>query len=108
MKNYWIAAAGVVLLAIVAAGSFYLGQRYVPERQPELAMDHSSQGEGMIDVQKAIAIATSQVAGEVLKVELEREDGRFIYEVKVLSKDGHVREIELDAKDGSVIEVEAD
>lgn len=108
MKNYWIVAAGIALLLAVAAGSFFLGRHYAAPRQPEFSIDAALQGKPMIEVRTAIALATRHVAGEVLKVELEREDGRFVYEVKVLSEDGHVREVELDAQDGSLIEIEND
>lgn len=41
--------------------------------------------------------------GEVLEVELEREDGRWIYEVKLLRRDGLLFELELDARSGELI-----
>lgn len=36
--------------------------------------------------------------GEVLKVELKRDDGIWQYEFKVLTPDGRRREVEIDAK----------
>ncbi len=40
----------------------------------------------------------------LLDAELEREDGRWIYELELIDRDGRVREIELDARDGRRIE----
>ena len=35
--------------------------------------------------------------GQVLELELERDDGRWIYEVKLLQADGQLLKLELDA-----------
>lgn len=43
--------------------------------------------------------------GHVLEVELEREDGRWIYEIKLMGREGDVVKLELDARDGRVLEV---
>jgi len=41
--------------------------------------------------------------GQVLEVELEREDGRWLYEVKLLQADGQLLKLELDARTGAVL-----
>ena len=43
--------------------------------------------------------------GEVLEVELEHEDGQWIYEVKMLRRDGGVNKLIVDARDGRVLEI---
>lgn len=43
--------------------------------------------------------------GEVLEVELEHEDQRWIYEVKMLRRDGGINKLLIDARDGSVLEI---
>jgi uncharacterized membrane protein YkoI len=48
------------------------------------------------------------VPGDVIDVELERKDGQWRYEVKVLTSTGRVREVKLNARDGSVLEIEDD
>jgi len=40
----------------------------------------------------------------LLDAELEREGGRWVYELELISADGRVREVELDARDGRWIE----
>jgi hypothetical protein len=42
-------------------------------------------------------------AGEVLELELEREDGRWIYEVKLLQRGGRIVKLEVDARSGEVL-----
>jgi len=43
--------------------------------------------------------------GQVLELELEREDGRWVYEVKLLQADGRLRKLALDARTGQVLEL---
>ncbi len=42
--------------------------------------------------------------GQVLEVELERDDGRWIYEVKLLQAGGRLVKLELDAASGEVLQ----
>ena len=51
-------------------------------------------------------IAQTAVPGEIIEVELDREDGRLIYEVDILTSTGRLRQVELDARTGEVLEVE--
>ena len=44
----------------------------------------------------------------LLDVELEREDGRLIYELEILTRSGQVRELELDARTGESLKDEID
>jgi uncharacterized membrane protein YkoI len=43
--------------------------------------------------------------GQVLEVELEREDGRWFYELRLLQPDGRLVKLEVDARSGEVLEV---
>ena len=42
--------------------------------------------------------------GQVLDVELERDDGRWIYEIKLLQPDGRRIKLELDARTGALMQ----
>jgi uncharacterized membrane protein YkoI len=46
--------------------------------------------------------------GDIVKVELDEDDGRFIYEFKVLQANGRLYEIEMNAKDGTILDVDDD
>ena len=41
--------------------------------------------------------------GQFLEVELDRDDGRWLYEIKLIHDDGRMEELELDARDGSLV-----
>lgn len=62
----------------------------------------------ILPLPRILTIATGRVPGDVLEVELEDEHGRFIYDLKILAKNGRVREVEIDAKTGAVMKVEDD
>ena len=47
--------------------------------------------------------AAEQVPGRVLAAELEREGGRWVYELKILAPGGRLLQVDLDAGDGRVI-----
>jgi len=42
--------------------------------------------------------------GRVIAVELEREDGRWIYEIRLLQSGGRLTKLKIDAGDGRVLE----
>lgn len=44
--------------------------------------------------------------GDVVRIELENEHGRWIYEIKLISPDGRLVELDVDARSGEVVEVE--
>lgn len=44
-----------------------------------------------------------QQPGQVMEVDLEREDGRWIYELKLLNNDGALVKLQVDARDGVVL-----
>lgn len=46
--------------------------------------------------------------GEVIGVEFDREDGRYVYEFKVVGADGQLREVYVDALSAEILKVEDD
>jgi uncharacterized membrane protein YkoI len=55
----------------------------------------------MSEILAAVAVA---VPGDVIEVELERERGHWIYELKVITTDGRVLEVLVDAQTSRLIE----
>ena len=43
--------------------------------------------------------------GQALKVEFEHDDGRFIYEIRLLQQDGRMAKLKIDAVDGRVLQI---
>ena len=44
--------------------------------------------------------------GRVIEVDLERDDGRWVYELDVITPEGALYEIEIDAATGAVLDLE--
>lgn len=57
---------------------------------------------------KILAIANEQVPGDVIEVELEDEKKLLVYEIKILTSTGRVREVKIDARTGKVLQIEND
>lgn len=55
---------------------------------------------------EVLAAARAAVPGEVIKVELERERGVWVYEIKILATSGKRREVELNAETLAIIKVD--
>jgi uncharacterized membrane protein YkoI len=51
---------------------------------------------------------SAQVSGDVVEVELEREEGAWIYELKIIDALGRVREVYVDAASGTPLPREHD
>ena len=43
--------------------------------------------------------------GQAVKVEFDEDDGRYIYEIRLLQNDGRMAKLKVDAMDGKVLEV---
>ncbi|GAA0650164.1 PepSY domain-containing protein [Brevundimonas lenta] len=95
--------AAVVLLAAVApAAPAFAG---TSEEDHVAAREALRRGE-ILPLARILAITARHVPGDVIDVELDREDGQWRYEVKVLTSTGRVREVKLNARDGAVLEIE--
>jgi uncharacterized membrane protein YkoI len=53
-----------------------------------------------------LAVARDKLPGEIIKVELDRDDGVWVYEIKVLTDSGKRREIEINAQTLAVIKID--
>lgn len=57
-----------------------------------------------IDMNRAIEIARQHGGGKVGEIELEQENGKWVYEAEVIRKGGGEMEILIDANSGAVIQ----
>ena len=55
-----------------------------------------------------LAAVNAKVPGELLEVELELEDGIYVYEFKLLRPDGRVQEVEAGASTAKILKIEDD
>lgn len=57
---------------------------------------------------EVLAAVEAAVPGDIIEVELEREHGRLVYEIKLIEPDGHVREVYVDAATAALLGGEDD
>ncbi|MQX35215.1 PepSY domain-containing protein [Roseospira navarrensis] len=55
-----------------------------------------------------MAIVSPHLGGRMIDTEFEREDGRYVYEIKVVTPNGRLREVYVDAASGAIVKVEDD
>lgn len=60
----------------------------------------------ILPVSEILAEVKKNYPGEVVGFELEQEDGRWIYEFKIITPENHFIEVYIDAKNKNLIEVE--
>ena len=62
----------------------------------------------ILPLEKIIERARAEHPGKILETELDRELGRYVYEVELLDDKGTVWEMELDAKTGEILRSKID
>lgn len=50
----------------------------------------------------------STVPGNLIETELEYDDGRIMYDLKILRPEGRLQEVEVDAATGEILKIEDD
>jgi uncharacterized membrane protein YkoI len=77
------------------------------QREHDAIREALQRGEALPLV-RILALAQQAVPGDVVEVELERKHEALVYEIKVLTQTGRVREIKLDARTGNILKIEDD
>jgi uncharacterized membrane protein YkoI len=109
MKFSRFAITSVLLGAIGLSISLGLAD----ERKHRKPHDHAAIREALqrgevLPLVKILAIANKEVPGDVIEVELEDEHEALLYEIKILTSTGRVREVKIDARTGTVVSIEDD
>jgi uncharacterized membrane protein YkoI len=92
------AASGGMLLAASAPAS----ARPRRERDHDRAREALERGEAL-PLAEVLARVRPELGGEVVGVDFEREDGRWIYEFKVIGQAGRLTEVHVDAATAQVL-----
>ncbi|ASK61066.1 peptidase [Virgibacillus phasianinus] len=61
-----------------------------------------------ITIEEAMNIASEQVPGQIVKVELDTKYGAWIYEVDIITPQGMEYEVEVDVNTSGIISVKPD
>lgn len=74
---------------------------------PDEALRLVESGE-LQSLQSLVDDALARHPGRLLEAELEQEDGRYIYEIEIVTTDGRVMEFEYDGRTGELLDVDED
>ncbi|EJL33301.1 putative membrane protein [Caulobacter sp. AP07] len=103
--TFLLAAVLALSLTAVAPAGAWAGDH--KNKDHEAARAALARGQ-VLPLTRILAIAEQRAPGDVLKVELEDDDGKLVYEVKILGRNGWVRELDIDARTGAVLKIEND
>ncbi len=59
-------------------------------------------------LEEIMPMVSREAPGEVSHIELERDDGLWVYEFRIIDGKGHLEEIKVDAATGRIIERESE
>ena len=89
------------------------GEEADDNEQEETAADEQAEqarlaGQATVSKEQAQAVALQNVSGDVIKSELEDEDGAVVWNFEIRKSDGKVTEAKVDAKTGKFVKAEND
>jgi uncharacterized membrane protein YkoI len=103
-----LSLACVAVLALAVLPSYAGGDDKAKHAREHEEIRAAMQRGEVLPLGKILAIAQQKVPGDVIEVELENKHGALVYEIKVLTESGRVREVKIDARKGTVIKIEDD
>ena len=107
MKPFYVFSARRFLvlaltMAVACTFALVLTSSYASPKDHELARQALQQGK-VLPLRTVLDQVERQYQGQVVKIEFEHEDGRFIYEMRLLHPNGQVSKLEVDAVDGRTL-----
>lgn len=90
------------LLLMAAALASWTTPSDASDSDHELARQALQQGR-VLPLRTVLDQVERDYQGQVIKVEFEHDDGRFIYEIRLLQSGGRVAKLKIDARDGKVL-----
>ena len=99
-----ILTRSILIVATLAATSpASLGEEAVdPRRDHDLARQGRIQ-RAILPLKTVLEAVRQSFPGEVAGIELEHENGRWLYEIKVISRAGVIKEVRVDARTGAFL-----
>ena len=75
------------------------------DRQPDQDRARSAvEGHEILPLPRVVSEVRRSFGGRVIEVNLERKRGRYVYELKLISADGRIVEVEVDAATGVAVD----
>ena len=112
MKKKWIAiiGSGALVVGIAVAGVSFADSDDNEIRNGTIRIEQQSEAEfpsiAKISMDQAVQKALASVQGQVLKTELEDENGFLVYGIEVVTADMAIVDVKVDAGSGKVLAVD--
>lgn len=58
----------------------------------------------ILPLSRILAVVEREVGGRVIDIDFDRHDGRYVYELEAVSRDGRLVELSVDAATGTVLD----
>ena len=87
----------LAILAVILAAPALAGDDH------DRAREALARGE-ILPLSRILGVVEREVGGRVIEVDLDRDDGRYVYEVEAVSRDGRLVELSIDAATGAVLD----
>ena len=62
----------------------------------------------ILPLETILARVAARVPGKLIETKLEYDDGRIMYDIKILRPNGRLQEVEVDAATGEILKIEDD
>ncbi len=95
-------------LALVAVFSLFPMSAALADKDDHVEARVLLQRGEILPLAQILEVVQRRVPGDVIEVELEREDSGWEYDVKVLTPTGLVRKVTLNARNGAVVKIKDD
>lgn len=92
--------AGTVLLASLSSGAAHSGQQISLGSKEASALVASGE---IMPLEKILRLNEAALDGRIIEIELERKGAGYVYEIKVLRRDGRKGKLKIDGRSGVVI-----
>lgn len=93
-----------LLVGALGAALLPMGASYGGESDHEQARHALEAGE-ILSLRTVMDQVERDYPGQIVKIEFERDDGVWLYEIKVLQSGGRLVKMKIDARDGTVLKI---
>lgn len=98
-RRRFVAVAAACALLLAAVG----GQLAARDARDHDRARRALEAGEILPLRTILERVSVEYPGRVIEVELEREDGRWVYEIKLLRAGGSLVRLEVDARDGTTL-----
>ncbi|MCL4745972.1 MAG: PepSY domain-containing protein [Burkholderiaceae bacterium] len=98
-RRRFVAVAAACALLLAAVG----GQLAARDARDRDRARRALEAGEILPLRTILERVSVEYPGRVIEVELEREDGRWVYEIKLLRAGGSLVRLEVDARDGTTL-----